>query len=433
MAVIELDLDAPHGQPDLRPPAHRYRWAGLAVVAALLLALGGAAPAQSVLWRTLGAIELDGSDFWTLADGRVFTLHDGEASGWQVTPDSLSQRWTTSLPLAPATRDARVFIGGRLLVTGGALLAQTPDYAASVLDPATGRVHWRSPTPIEQAVDGVGLSRKTFFRTETEYNRATGDPGAIYVSDDGTPHTEPPVRTDLHGTDLITGRDLWTVEAAGSVFATEAAGAVLMIASDRVALIDPHTGAVRRERAAPGLTWGRLARGLVLLRQGDRLLSFDPGTLEPRWRVPAGLLGDDSAGTGYCEDLVCRPTPSGLEVLDERTGRVRWRVGPNSSLRSAGDVVLEVDSLTQSPARLLDAASGAVRAEVGDWQSVASGDDALVLSRWGRGSRSRDFAVVRDGVVSPLGRADPSAQECRVAGGIVACRTTAGLQIFAYR
>ena len=141
-------------------------------------------------------------------------------------------------------------VGGRLVPAADAVLAQTPDYTATVLDPATGRVRWRSPGPIEQAIDGVGLSREIEFRPGTEYDQASGDAGEIYMSDDGIPHVEPPVRTDLHGTDLATGRALWTVSAAGSVFTGPAPGAVLMVASDRVSLIDPRTGVVRRERAA---------------------------------------------------------------------------------------------------------------------------------------------------------------------------------------
>src|SRR4029453_11586922 len=134
------------------------------------------------------------------------------------------------------------------------------------------------------------------------------------------------------------------------------------------------------------------------------------------------------SATGYCEDLLCRPTPSGLDVLDEATGQVRWGAGPTSSLRRSGDVVVEVDALTQAPSRLLDASSGAVRAQVDQWQSVARGDGAVGVSRPSESGDSRVFAVGHHGVVSPVSRSDASSsQECRIVDRIMACRTDDGL------
>ncbi|MEV6490514.1 PQQ-binding-like beta-propeller repeat protein [Actinoplanes sp. NPDC051633] len=430
MAVIELDLDAPP-EPPAELPAHRYRWAALAAVAALLLTLGGAAPAVSVLWRPLGTIPLDGQGWWTVAGDRVYTLNDAEVQAWRVSATSLARDWAVTLPGAQATADARIYIGGRLIVTGDALVAQTSDFTASVLDPESGRLRWRSPSPVEQVMHGVGLSRRTTFRPGTEYDQDSGDPGELYVSDDGIPHIEPPMRTDLRGTDLNTGRELWNLRAAGSVFTTSAGGVVLMIASDRIALIDPRTGAIRQERPVKGLTWGRTIGDLVLVRQGDRMLAYDAHTLEPRWQAPGGLP-DDDADVGYCENLVCRPTDDGMEVLDEATGAVRWRAAPKASLRGSGDDVLESDTLTQTPWRLLDRRTGELRTSLAHWQTVVQGD-GMILSRWEAGAGSRVFAVARNGAVQPLGRADPGSQDCRGNEPIVSCRNGNGIDFFAYR
>jgi hypothetical protein len=113
VALIEVDLEAPHDLADHLPPVHRYRWVGLAVVAVMLCTLGGAAPAaESVLWQRLGSIPLGASGYYTLADdGEVVTLDDGVVAGWRPAKDSVARQWTGSLPETPGSR---AFAGGGL-------------------------------------------------------------------------------------------------------------------------------------------------------------------------------------------------------------------------------------------------------------------------------------------------------------------------------
>lgn len=424
MALIELDLDAPTDSDVPRPP-FQYRWAGLVLVAVLLLTLGGAVRPQPTMWQPLGSVPMTADGAFTINGGHLYTLDGGAAGAWTLASPP-ARAWGVRLPPAPSG-PGQINVGARLVVSGGTVLTQSIGDVAVALDPKTGRELWRPPAAIEMTIGGVAVARDMKFRPGDEYNQASGDPGALYLGPDGTAYTEPPRSTDVRAFDLVTGRTLWTLPASGSVYVAPAGEALLIVASDRVALIDPATGRTLHELTMAGLSWGSVAEGLVLVRQGDVLFAYDATTLAPRWQAPAGDAGEAGDVGGICHDLVCRPVAGRMEVLDPATGAVRWMAATQVSLRRDGNVVLMSELVTQKPIRLVDAGTGALIAKLGRWETVAQGDRVLLS----RGEWQKAFAVVRPGgAVTPVGQAERSPQDCRISGRFVACRTTDTVDLF---
>ena len=106
------------------------------------------------------------------------------------------------------------------------------------------------------------------------------------------------MRTTLYGVDIRTGERTWTAEAPGSVFTASIDGGsgVLMVAADKLTVLDRDTGKVLRERAMPrpesddDVAWVDVVGDLLLLRRGPddqwgTLIAYATDTLEKRWET----------------------------------------------------------------------------------------------------------------------------------------------------
>ena len=449
MAVIELDLNArPDATPTPPPPAHRYRLPGLMLAAVLVLAAGGAAPIMPVLWRYLGAVPAPGGPEmqFQLTGGLVYTVAtDGaERAVTAWTPAAPPRRlWTTRLP--PLAR-ADDFNGVSTQPAGDVVLLVSAGTTTAV-DTARGSVRWRLPVPVTALAGGrYGFVEDPRFRDGTAYDEASGNPGILYFSATGEPHTEPPLHTEMRGIDLTTGATAWTITAAGAVNLFDAGGdrpAVLLLTSKALQLVDGARGEIRQRVALPavdgsGPTSGDVVGDLMLVHYGaygsiSREVAYSPETLARRW---SRSVPPESPDPPRCTDMLCAAGRGGMHVLDPVTGRPQWRVPDGMDLIRRGDVVLQAGHESGVPERLLDPVTGAARVDLTGWRTWVNvvADHPLVLER-DRADGTGVFGVVvaRHDMVQPLGVTDGPVSDCVADQRYVVCRTDGGLRVWSYR
>jgi hypothetical protein len=352
VAVIELDLDAPPAPSSTRPPVHLLRPLGLALAVVLLLALGGAAPITPNLWRGLGVIPLTTEDYrYELHGDHLYTVDSPvdarrDVTAWSLDP--IRKDWTFATQVDGADDVDVIHSRINIAPVDGVLLLHGDTFATSILDPGTGAVLWTTPGWPYPLGAGRGLIQESHFRPATEYDLKSGDAGELYWSSDGQPHTEPPLRTTLHGVDIRTGERSWKAEAPGAVFTapTEDGSGVLVVAADKLTVLDQHTGKVLRERTMPRLesdddvAWVDMSGDLLLLRRSPAdewgtVTAYAMDTLEQRWEIP------DPPGQGYggsCYGLPCQKEEAAR--APDRSARLADRGQPpaqQARRRGAGD------------------------------------------------------------------------------------------------
>jgi hypothetical protein len=448
VALIELDLDEPPPSLPGRPPIRYYRYAGLVLTAILALVLGGAATtAPPSVWRADGSVPLPPSEtsFQLLGD-RLYIMDTTGAerviTAWSTTPTR--RLWSARTPL-PRDPSGEVIRDGIAVLTGagGHMLLQTV-FGTTVLDAATGAILWATATPVQAASGGVGIVSETRFRAGTVYDESSGNPGPLYWSSSGQPHTEPPEQTTVRARDLATGRVLWSADERGSVYVVPATGdstGFVVIAADGLTARAAATGRILRRHP---LTIGDVAYpdvdgDLLLLRHeqpdgSSMATAYALDTLQPRWR----LTEPAATGNGSnCTDLPCRADPSGVTVLDPVRGTPLWHAGTSVYLTRSGAGILQVRAASGRPLQVRDPRTGAVLADLSGWDSVADSDpdDPVVVFRAEPPDGHAVFAAVPPGGhgLRPLGRADVQIRGCAADDLHVACRTGNRIRVWSYR
>ncbi|WP_436527161.1 outer membrane protein assembly factor BamB family protein [Actinoplanes sp. HUAS TT8] len=447
MTLIELDREAHLDPPPAsRPPISAYRRGGLLLAVLLLAVVGGAVPAAGIGWRYLGAISpAPGPDVpFELVDGQVYTVDTGGSepvvTAWS--PASPPVRlWEVRLPVGD---EKSVIPAGSVTVrAAGEMTLLTAGVATTAVDTATGRVRWSSPIAVTVLPgSGIGVTVDRVFRPGTEYDQESGDPGPLYFSASGEPHTEPPLRTDVRGLRLSDGKTLWTTAPGGSVTVDGVPGedpAVLITSSERLTLVDGDTGTLLRDTPLPQFSGHGPASGsllgdvaLISYQSPGRQIAFDARTLRQLWnrKVP-----DMVADPADCQGVLCDGGHGDLRVLDPVTGLTRWRVKDDVDLTVRAGYVLETDAASDEPVRLADPRTGATRADLTGWTGDVAGaaDEPLVLRR--RESSGQAFAAVVPGhaEIRRLGVATTGSGDCDSDGRYLVCRSSGGLRIWAYR
>ncbi|GLY04684.1 MULTISPECIES: PQQ-binding-like beta-propeller repeat protein [Actinoplanes] len=449
MTLIELDLDATPGPaPGRQPPPWRYRRTGLLVAVVLVIALGGAAPAAGMFWRLLG--EVAGGNVAEspaqLVGGRIYTLSatfpDRELSAWDPA-DGLRRLWTARI-VAPRDAVRGLFLSRITVSAAGDVVLVGDRLNTTALDAADGHTRWTRTSPVTPlAAGGTGIVTDVVFRAGTEYDQESGDPGMLYFSADGAPHTEPPIRTDVRGVDLVTGQVLWTAQAPGSVNVEPAVAgqpSVLITSATGLELRDGRSGTVVRAAALPKVagSWpsnGAILGDVVLVRydQASRQVGYDLRTLEQLWSRD---IPDMQAEPADCDQVLCAGDRGDLSVLDPRTARPVWTVVDAVDLSMRAGHVLETDAETGAPLRLADAHTGRIRRELSGWSEALDGPAAgpLVLRRTA-GDGEAAFGAVPPGhaEVRLLGAARVGDGDCQADDRYVVCPNGQDLRIWAYR
>ncbi|GIE27136.1 hypothetical protein Ait01nite_001810 [Actinoplanes italicus] len=451
MALIDLDLDALPDRPAERspPPPWRYRHAGLALVVALLLTLGGAAPTGGTFWRELGLIpaEAGAEASIQMAGGRVFTVvsagRNRLLTAWGLQP-SPHRLWSAEVPISASFDPVNGVFGVVRVERIDDLLLLSAGLSSTILDPATGRIRWTTPARITPVAGGTAIVTERIFRPGTLYDQESGDPGMLYFSADGQPHVEPPIRTEVRGLDLATGAVLWSAAPGGSVTAEATGGgddrpAVLITASDALSLHDARTGAVLRETTlpredgyGPGTSDVLDDVALIGYPEAGRQAGYDTRTLERLWirDLDPGLDSADCAG------LLCAAERGEVRVLDRRTGRAAWSAPSEVDLAVRSGWVVMREPSSGTPSALVDPATGRPLLSLSGWTGEVEGfASRVLLLRRDDASGGPAFGAVLPGrpEVRVLGVAGGSGGDCGGDDRYVVCRDVRGLRVWAYR
>jgi outer membrane protein assembly factor BamB len=444
LALIELSTDQPVAASAPPLPAYRYRVFGLVLAAVLVLALAGAVPAVAVFWQRTGLVTVPTAADFEVVGGRLFTLEvaNGQrvTSAWTMQP--LRRLWRVSTTAEEIS--GGLLQGGSSVSVAGDLVLLRAGPTTTVLDAHTGAVRWTSALPVSPLTTTIGMVQDEQFRSGTEYDESSGAPGQLFFSSAGLPHTEPPLRTDLTGVDLATGKPIWTAQFAGSIYPTRARGradAVVVVASDQLWLRSSGSGQVLRARPLPkapggGSSWGDVVGNLLLLRHakdtGNVVTAYAMDTLEPRWQRTEP---DDPGNSASCLGLTCEKARHDLVVLDPATGAPRWRTDGDVDLQAGAGYALEVQTGQSRPLRAVDIASGVTQVDLSGWQTFAVGPAAgpVVLSRRVAG-KGTAFGVLLPGrrVVQQLGVTSSPVTDCYSDTRYVACRAATGVEVFSY-
>jgi outer membrane protein assembly factor BamB len=447
VALIELDRTArPDQTPSSLPPTRRYRATGLIVAIVLALAAGGAASPGPPLWRYLGAVpvnlgaespfQLDGARLYTstgLDAGRTVTA-------WDLTAAPPARLWSTSFPAHVLGPDEVAF--GAVSVTGAGdvvLLSDGPQVTA--VDAGTGARRWQEPISVRPlGGDRIGLEQDPQFRAGTLYDDDSGQPGSVYISATGEPHSEPPVSTRLRGIDLRTGQATWSVSEPGSVQVLTIGAGLLVLGSDRLVLRSPRTGQVLRRVTLTAINGHPPASGevdgdAVVVTYGSdelsarALVAYDAGSLRERWRRAET---PQQERVGSCTGVICADAPGGREVLDRATGRTLWQVPATMDLDRYGTDVVE--TLVDEPLRVVDPVNGDPRLRLTTAAVTKPGDGPLLLRRALDNGRAA-FDLVQDdpAAVRPLGETRTAVSTCSAGDNYVVCQAAGEVQAYAYR
>jgi outer membrane protein assembly factor BamB len=326
------------------------------------------------------------------------------------------------------------------------LLSDGP--ATLAVDRATGRTRWSSPVHVTPLPGNrIGLARYQTFRPGTLYDQDSGDPGPLYFSSTGEPHTEPPTLTEERGVDLHTGATAWTVSVPGSINVDVAPGSgsdFLITAADRLSLRSGDTGRVVREAPLPridgyGPGSGELIGDLMVIDYGDwdlahHKVAYDAVTLQRRWQQAFPQLLMDPAN---CAGVLCSGGRDAPEVLDPATGRLRWRAPADTDLMLQAGLLIESHSSTGAQLRLADPVTGAEQASLRGWSAdvTAAATSGPIVLRRDQAAGASAFGAIRPGrhAVQMLGVTGTAVSDCAADDRFVVCRAEGGLQIWAYR
>lgn len=440
MALIELSADQPAVAPASLPPAYRYRAFGLVLATVLVLSLSGAVPAQVFFWRHAGQVSLPFQADFQVVGGRLFTFEvtDGRrvTSAWAVRP--LRRIWRV-VSTADDTPGGLSQGGASAAVAGDFVLVQAAQ-TSMVLDARTGAVRWRSPLPVVPVSETVGLVEDEHFRPGTEYDEQSNTPGTLYFGSDGRPHTEPPLRTDLTGVDLATGRALWRAPFTGSIYPAKArgrAGAVVVAASDQLSLRSAQDGRVLATRPLPAATTtdstsASVVGDLLLIGHSGLITAYAMADLGRRWQIDPP---EDPHNVAGCTGLVCRPSGSVLLVLDPATGKPRWHTDGQVDVVTGAGYDIQLKTGENRPVRAVGPVTGSLVADLASWRTftATSGAGPALLTRLEPG-RGTVFGMLRPGsrAVDQLGTTRAQVTDCAADVRFVACRAPAGVEVFTY-
>lgn len=364
MALI--DLGELRGEPESGPRPGRSRrpagpWPAALVLLVVLATVVGAEPVPRRVWTGVPAPV--GAEVFRLGDllltaGPVRVGGDGSrelvAFALPAAPpdgrSALTPRWRTTVPEAANLRPT-----GR--TAGIVLLTSNPDGRRGAegiaLGAATGRVHWRQPgVPLATKGGGVLLEP------------VNDESGTLRV-------VEPATGTLRWSMPTVPGQldYRFTDEGIDRVLRRGSAG--------RVEVRDADTGAVladapvRAAGPAPEQTHPVGDLLVVVRAEPSTLSGYELDRLIPRWTSTVPSVGYVQP----CGVVLCAwGQTGGVWALDPATGRVRWSDPRWTAAVPVGDRLVAITPVPGGSDRflVLDAATGEVHADLGQWHGLRS-------------------------------------------------------------
>jgi outer membrane protein assembly factor BamB len=395
-----IDLDARPEPARPRAPDPRVRPVLLvAAVAALLAALGGAAPPAPgpapvlTMGQGINAVTVGGRSFFAAGQGRIgaYDLPSG-AARW-------SRQFTQEVYALTYDQAAAVLV----VTASGA--------PTTVLDAASGRLLWA-------AADDGGLVLSVGGGTVLTRTDHEGGPSTLRVDD------------------IRTGRRIWQRDVDRIAFVSpegvsEEAPVLAITASGSVVVLRSADGTVigRGDLGVPLAVPADLStatRFVDITTFGGRLYLSDRNgvrttlsaySIEPfrrLWRVedgPAGRVTD-------CGPVLCVNADRTVNAVDPADGRPRWSQPAYAiGFRYDDHTVFATQPGGEAPAALLDAATGRPRADLGDSRRLGA-----VILRTDRSGRIRVSVPDATGTPRLIGPIDAfGADRCEAATGYLAC------------
>lgn len=440
VTVIDLGTDRYDPAVDgmARQPlsaAHRLRIAALALVGALVLATGGAAPPAPSPLRDGYALPLTADGRFRLTPDRLYVADqpsDGEAT---ITAYDLTGRPVWSVPQPTDGEPFGLSEAPGLLL----FMSNNPGQGSvrtTALDTATGRPLWSFPdwlTPFSDT--GTTLVTEDVFPPDSRVEPGEPvPPGAmLQVGPDGAAYLASSREVTARVVDLATGTVLWRTPQASSAAALPAAGGrgpvvLVGLPDGGVELRDLRTGSVRwsLDRSGAPIRYAAQVGGVVLLGwegpdAGAAGYSADLG--RQLWEQAIPEL--DGRGFGVCAPMICLSDPGvGVEVRDPTTGVVAWRAARAGHLQSSASGLVVYD---EQPRGVADPATGRTVVDLTAWREAEGfpPESAPLLLRrptdthqtW-LGLLAREATAVRTLDVVPY-----VLSSCQVVPGVLACHT----------
>jgi hypothetical protein len=352
-AVVMIDLDRVAPPPVPAPRSHSWPAAVLAMALALLLT--GAAPLPRITELRRVAATATSSGPWLLTTGSLYSTHSRTTGRFDViawslaTGEALWQRdveWWAEVPVLteagaaivlttrdhsqkalvldprtgadlidPATFTTAVPVGDRVL------LWHEPTSKLSLYDPAAKQIAWQRPSEsfVEAAAapdDRLLVLTWSDFSTltlsggkllgRTARDEIWGDPPSIV----GVVGHSAYLLGEMNLSAVrLPDRPLWSLALPLPAEAVPCGSRICVSGGAGLFAVDPETGVITWDNH----DWVGGADGLVRTRHGH-VLRIDPETGKERANLGPGL----PAG-----DLLLRPGPDGVSLVDMRTGQIR--------------------------------------------------------------------------------------------------------------
>jgi putative pyrroloquinoline-quinone binding quinoprotein len=402
-----IDLDRPAAAPVTSRRRRRVlRPAVLALLAATMLALGGAAPVRAGLAPVL---RLPAPVVTVrLAAGSLFVAHPTGVRRYDLAGGKL--RWTRDLD--QNVQDVQIASDA-----GVVLAMSSHEPALTALDATTGEVLWRGGSPIDTLVTARGgVLTRTW---------AAGDRSRLQLTDART--GRPVWSRQLDPTAVVGPEELLTTGAPRIVVATPAGSVTVLRFADGAVLARGDLAPDVAREVPPDemtnvLTVSMLGERIYLSRNlyGLRTLTAHATTsLAELWQAvdqPAGAVTD-------CGPVLCMSDGLGITALDPDDGAVRWTLPVwQHAFRLDRRHLVALGEPDAAQAVLLDAATGReLRAlgrsgPVGDLLVRTEGNLALVSTAGREPGSLRTLGVLADVVWN----------RCESRDGYLACLTTNG-------
>ncbi|MFC6023724.1 PQQ-binding-like beta-propeller repeat protein [Plantactinospora solaniradicis] len=441
VAVIDLGTDRydPTAEPDPPPPSRtrQLRAVALALVGALVLSAGGAAPSAPPRLEPLLTVSLRVGTHFHLTEHRLFVTDPTPGTTRRVTAYEVErgrQLWTSAYP-TEQRQLGMTLAGGLLLIEDGN--PRDGPIGTTALDAATGRWRWSVPYPLEVLPgERTALVVEDLFPPGSRIDAENPPPGTtvMHMSSSGGVYNRSSIGMTARAIDLAGGRQLWTTPALVRVVAIPAAGgrpaAVLAWPpGGGMEVWDLRSGAVlQRFDWAGGVPRnGARIGGVVVVWHSTGVTAYSADLLQPRWNRPLPEGTDPSVNV--CGPLLCLRDSTGVLVLDPATGAVAWRTTERVFLWSSGIHLVETDDRPRLH-RVVEPDTGRTLVDLSEWTETArlQGGSPLLLLRRNSAAARTWLDIIDPGgtAVRPLDPVPYALSSCQVVPTVIACRTQLG-------